>query len=213
MDSGPVSGKIRATGLFVLHCILHIARAMFRLITHLIVKNASQMHMLEPLPQLRVKLARAFFIRGGRYGHRRTAVDRDLGSFEQLRNPDNFPRRLYGDAFPVHDSRDAVGGLVNEDVVSGIVVEKGTGFCIAGGPGGEKSGERRAETRRRRWRLQTWKCHLRRTRRLCSRQSSGSWWRKCGDGGGRSDNWRKSRTRHGHCVDRGDRRKRKGWSI
>src|SRR6266403_744815 len=102
---------------------------MFGLTSHLVVKNASQKHMLEPLPQLRVKLARAFF--GVGFRHRRTIID--LGSFEQLRNPDNFPGRLQGDAFPVYNSRDVVGGRINEDIVGGyIVVKKGKSFSVAG---------------------------------------------------------------------------------
>jgi hypothetical protein len=104
---------------------------MFGLATHLIVKNAPQKHLLVSLPQLRVKLVRAVF--GGRrdVGYRRTIID--LGSFKQLRNPDNFPGRLQGDAFPVHNSRDTMGGRVNEDVIGGyIVVKKGKGFDIAG---------------------------------------------------------------------------------
>ena len=100
------------------------------LTSHLVAKNASQKHMLEPLPQLRVKLARAFGV-GSYVRHWRTTID--LGSFEQLRNPDNFPGRLQGDAFPVYNSRDVVCGRVNEDVVGGyIVVKKGKGFSVAG---------------------------------------------------------------------------------
>src|SRR5216684_5287267 len=104
---------------------------MFRLASHLIVKNVSQEHLLEPLPQLRVKLVRTFFGARRHVGYRRTIID--LGSFEQLRNPNNFPGRLQGDAFPVHDSSDAMGHRVNEDVIGGyVVVEKRKCLSVAG---------------------------------------------------------------------------------
>src|SRR5882762_3401035 len=102
---------------------------MIGLASHLIVKNVPQKHLLEPLPELLVELVRAF-LGGGRrcIGYRRAIID--LGSFEQLRNPGgNFPGRLQGDAFPVHDTRDAMGGRVNEDVTGGyVVVTKGECF-------------------------------------------------------------------------------------
>jgi hypothetical protein len=44
----------------------------------------------------------------------------DLGSFEQFRNTGNCPERFQGDAFPVHDSRDAVGGRLHEDAIMGM---------------------------------------------------------------------------------------------
>jgi len=114
---------------------------MFGLAPHLIVINASQKHLFVPLPQFLVKLVRAFL--GGRRRVWYWRAILDLGSFDQLRNPGgNLPARLQGDAFPIHDSRDAMGGRVNENVIGGyVVVKKGECFSVAAGLSGEENRE------------------------------------------------------------------------
>jgi hypothetical protein len=100
----------------------------------LVVENASQKHLLESLPLLLLRSVRAWLRGRRRVGYLRVTMEfQDLGSFEQFRNPGNFPVWLQGNAFPIHDSPDAMSGRVNEDFVGGyVIVEEGESLGVAG---------------------------------------------------------------------------------